>query len=47
MEHVRRCSGHFVLIFFAVLVATGLAMHEYGTVLANAITICLNCIGIG
>ena len=38
------------LVFAAVslaLVAAGLALGEYQTVLQKAITVCLDCIGIG
>ena len=47
MGYVRRYVGYFALVLFAVLLAAGLAMHEFETVLAIANAICLSCIGIG
>jgi hypothetical protein len=42
----RRWS--FVLFFICLaLMVAGLAMGEFRAVLEKAITICLNCIGIG
>lgn len=38
----------FILFFlFIVLMVIGLIMGEYETVLEQAITVCLSCIGLG
>jgi len=44
---MRRITGYALVGFFAALIGAGLALDEFRTVLANAITICLSCIGIG
>ena len=44
---MRRRVDYLVLAIFAVLLVTGLILGEYGSVLLNAINICLPCIGIG
>jgi len=44
---MRRYTGYLVLVVFAVLFAVGLSLDEFRTALANAITVCLSCIGIG
>ncbi|MBN1630669.1 MAG: hypothetical protein JW990_12960 [Thermoleophilia bacterium] len=43
----RRYATWVSLAVFAGLLIAGLCFDEFGTVLANAITICLSCIGIG
>ena len=43
----RRYAAYISLAVFAGLLIAGLCFDEFGTVLANAITICLSCIGIG
>ena len=35
-----------LFVLFAVLIVAGLAFDEFASVLANAATICLSCIGI-
>jgi hypothetical protein len=45
--HARRYAAYVSLVVFAGLLVAGLCFDEFGTVLANAITICLSCIGIG
>ncbi len=48
-RHASRLRGYLpylVFIIFAALVVAGLAFDEFGTVWANAATICLSCIGI-
>jgi hypothetical protein len=44
---MRRITPYLVLTVFAAMIVVGLAFGEFRTVLANAITICLSCIGIG
>jgi hypothetical protein len=44
---MKRIVPYLVLILFIALTAIGLAFDEFRTALANAITICLSCIGIG
>ena len=44
---MRRYLPYVSFVVFAAFVAAGLALDEFRTVLANAITICLSCIGIG
>lgn len=44
---VRRYAAYISLGVFVALLVAGLCFEEFGTVLANAITICLSCIGIG
>ena len=47
MPHVCACYlPYLVFVIFAALIVAGLAFDEFGTVLANAATICLSCIGI-
>lgn len=43
----RRFIPYVSLVVFAALVAVGVAFDEFRAVLVNAITICLDCIGIG
>jgi hypothetical protein len=44
---MKRLAPYLVLAVFIALTAAGLAFDEFRSVLANAITICLSCIGIG
>ena len=44
---MRRWATYSSLVVFAALVAAGLSLDEFRTAVANAITICLSCIGIG
>lgn len=44
---MRRAQAYIILAFFVALLAVGLSLGEFGAVLANAVTICLSCIGIG
>lgn len=44
---IRRVYPYLTLAFFVAMVAAGLAFDEFRSVLANAVTICLSCIGIG
>jgi hypothetical protein len=44
---MRRWAAYLSLLVFAALLAAGLSLDEFRTVLVNAITICLDCIGIG
>ena len=44
---MRRPAAYISLVVFAGLVAAGLFLDEFRTVVVNAITICLSCIGIG
>jgi hypothetical protein len=46
-EAMKRLVPYVVLALFVALTAVGLAFDEFRLVLANAITICLSCIGIG
>jgi hypothetical protein len=46
-EAMRPYTGYIALAIFASLLAIGLSMDEFRTALANAIIICLSCIGIG
>ena len=43
----RRYAAYVSLTVFVGLLVAGLCFDEFGAVLANAITICLSCIGIG
>ena len=44
---MRRYAAYTSLTVFVGLLVAGLCFDEFGAVLANAITICLSCIGIG
>jgi hypothetical protein len=44
---MRRILPYVILAVFIAITVVGLAFDEFRSVLANAITICLNCIGIG
>jgi hypothetical protein len=44
---MKRLAGYLLLVLFAGLLAAGLSLDEFRTALANAVTICLSCIGIG
>jgi hypothetical protein len=44
---MKRYAAYVSLVAFAGLLVAGLCLDEFGAVLANAITICLSCIGIG
>lgn len=44
---MRRYAPWLLLLAFAALVAAGLVLDEFRSVLANAATVCLSCIGIG
>jgi hypothetical protein len=44
---MTRLRPYLVLAWFIALLAAGLALDEFRSVLANAVTICLSCIGIG
>jgi hypothetical protein len=43
---LRGYLPYLLFVIFAGLIVAGLALDEFGTVLANAATICLSCIGI-
>lgn len=43
---MRRYVPYISLVVFAALLVAGLCLDEWRTVLANAITVCLSCIGI-
>lgn len=43
----REESGYILLVFGAALVVGGVLREEVASVLEKAITICLQCIGIG
>lgn len=44
---MRRWAAYTSLLVFAAFIVAGLAIDEFRSVLANAINICLSCIGIG
>jgi hypothetical protein len=44
---MRRLTAYLTLVVFAAFLAAGLGLDEFRSVLSNAITICLSCIGIG
>jgi hypothetical protein len=44
---VRRKLPWILLATFLVLTIAGFLMGEYKTVLEKAVTVCLDCIGIG
>ena len=44
---MRKYAGWLSFVIFVAVVVAGLSMGEFRTLLANAVTICLNCIGIG
>jgi hypothetical protein len=44
---VKRKLPWILLAAFLVLMAAGLLMGEYRTALEKAVTVCLDCIGIG
>jgi hypothetical protein len=44
---VKRKLPWFLLATFLALMVAGLLMGEYRTVLEKAVTVCLDCIGIG
>jgi hypothetical protein len=44
---VRRKLPWVLLTVFLVIMAAGLLLGEYKTVLEKAVTVCLDCIGIG
>lgn len=44
---MRRWATYSSLAVFVALLAAGLSLDEFRTAVANAITICLSCIGIG
>jgi hypothetical protein len=44
---MRRYAAYISFAVFVGLLVAGLCFDEFGTVLGNAITICLSCIGIG
>jgi len=47
MKRPRRKLPWVLLGLFLGLMIVGLAFGEYRTVLEKAVTVCLNCIGIG
>jgi hypothetical protein len=44
---VKRRLPWVLLGLFLALMVGGLLLGEYGSVLEKAVTVCLNCIGIG
>ena len=44
---MKRKSWFIFMVVSLALVGAGLAMGEYRSVLQKAITVCLDCIGIG
>jgi hypothetical protein len=44
---VRHRVPYLVLALAVILLIAGLSMGEFRAVLANALTVCLSCIGIG
>jgi len=44
---MKRKWSLLLIFLFVALMITGLAMGEFRSVLEKAITICLDCIGIG
>jgi hypothetical protein len=44
---VKRRLPFVLFILFAALLVVGLLWGEYQTVLEKAVTVCLDCIGIG
>jgi len=44
---VKRRLPFVLFIVFAALLVVGLLWGEYRTVLEKAVTVCLDCIGIG
>ena len=44
---MKRKLPWILLAAFLVLMAAGLLMGEYRTALEKAVTVCLDCIGIG
>lgn len=44
---MRRRLPFVLFIVFAALLVVGLLWGEYKTVLEKAVTVCLDCIGIG
>ncbi len=47
MGTMKRLVSYLSLVVFVAMLAAGLSLDEFRTALANAITICLSCIGIG
>jgi hypothetical protein len=45
-SRLRGYLPYLVFVIFAALIVAGLAFDEFASVLANAATICLSCIGI-
>ena len=43
----RRITPFLLLLLSAVLIAVGAAMGQGGTVMAKAVRICMECVGIG
>ena len=46
-DRSRRMAGGLLLVAGALLAALGLAQGQYAQVLAKAVKICLECVGIG
>ena len=46
-EKTARRTGLILLIAGAALTAAGLLQGQYATVLAKAVRICMECVGIG
>ncbi len=44
---MRRYAPYVSLAVFVALVVAGLVLGEFRSVLANAVNVCLSCIGIG
>jgi len=44
---VKRRLPFVLFVLFAALLVVGLLWGEYKTVLEKAVTVCLDCIGIG
>ncbi len=44
---MRRVYPYIALVVFAALLVAGVSFDEFRSALANAVTICLSCIGIG
>ncbi len=43
----KKARPWVLAVLFLLIMTAGLLLGEYKTVLAKAVTVCLNCIGIG
>jgi hypothetical protein len=44
---VKHRAPYLTLVLAVCLIVAGLSLGEFDAVLANALTVCLSCIGIG